>query len=91
LKNVLKTFETEYSIQFAYDDLLIDGMMVPSSIPTSKNLNENLTQILAPLGLTYKLVDKSLYVIQSIPVQKKSAATKVLESRNFIQFQRSDY
>jgi TonB-linked SusC/RagA family outer membrane protein len=81
LKNVLKTFETEYSIQFAYDDLLIDGMMVPSSIPTSKNLNENLTQILAPLGLTYKLVDKALYVIQSIPVQKKAVATKVLENR----------
>ena len=76
LKNILKSFETEYHIQFAYDDQLIDGMIVASSIPTSKNLDENLTRILSPLGLSYKQVDKSLYVIRAAPVSRKPITKK---------------
>ena len=67
LKKVLQDFESQYQVHFAYDDVLIDGMTVLPTVLASGDLGAKLKQLLLPIGLHYKLVGKSLYVIQKAP------------------------
>jgi TonB-linked SusC/RagA family outer membrane protein len=84
LKSILKSFEKEFRLHFAYDDALIDGMMLMVPVShNSKDLNERLRQLLAPLGLNHKIVDKSLYVIQrTLPSSTTSNLPDIKKDRS---------
>ncbi|MES2734083.1 MAG: TonB-dependent receptor plug domain-containing protein, partial [Bacteroidota bacterium] len=62
LTEVLREMETEFSISFIYSPDLITGKTVSKQLQ-AKNLTKKLQEVLSQLGLSFKKLDKTHYVI----------------------------
>ncbi len=71
LKQMLTKLESEFKVEFAFDDRLMVDKFVPSDQITDKNLETTLTSLLAPLQLQYKKINDRYYVIQKSEEKKQ--------------------
>lgn len=64
LKDALRELKQHFRVDILFDSQAANGVQVPNfRINKQWNLEKNLDQMLAPLGLTYKKVNKSSYLI----------------------------
>jgi len=63
LEMVLSNLAERHAIDFVYETSLVKGKSVSGKINYQKDLNGLLTQVLNPLGLSYKVVGDKNYVI----------------------------
>ena len=92
LTSVLKELEEGYAISFGYADRDVAERYVASTLNYQTPLEEQLSQMLLPLGLTYRKLNRKFYLIyrsgartQPVPtLEKKSIGEKehLLGSRN---------
>ncbi len=63
LKTVLKQLEEKHTINFGYNDRVIEDKFVDANIGQSKALETSLRQLLKPLALDYQKINDNFYII----------------------------
>jgi len=71
LKVVLNGLEKKFKVYFSYDESLIKGKFIDSNSIISDNLEESITNVLKPLGLSYEKVNEKYYGIFSVNDRKQ--------------------
>lgn len=74
LKKALSDIERKYSVNFAYDEQLINGRLVDAEL-TGNTLEQTLTNTLAGQGLRFRKIKDNLFVIQAAPAAKAKPVT----------------
>ena len=68
LEAALERIKQEYQVKFGYDEALVQGKRITAEVSSDLSLEGQLQALLSPLGLQYKKLDDTHYVIQ--PKQK---------------------
>ncbi len=76
LRDMLKEVQTRFDISFVYESELLEGMEVSNPISYKGDVESVLNQLLKPLGLDYKKINKRTYSIS----QKRSVFRNVRET-----------
>ncbi|WKN42623.1 SusC/RagA family TonB-linked outer membrane protein [Tunicatimonas pelagia] len=76
LEQALKEIGTQHKISFAFDQKVVDQKKVRKSALKANDLDQLLRNILTPLGLTYKKLDATHYIIR-VATPKKQSVGKV--------------
>ncbi|SDM10161.1 TonB-linked outer membrane protein, SusC/RagA family [Catalinimonas alkaloidigena] len=64
LKRTLLELETAHRVHFVYEAALLEDVYVSRELPTSDDLEKQLTELLLPLKLAFKRINAHLYVIR---------------------------
>ena len=75
LKAALEQIREQYQVKFGYDEALVRGKYV-TAVSAQQPLEDQLHQLLRPLGLRHKKLDEQHYVIQP-NVEHKDAVPKL--------------
>ncbi|WPP51913.1 SusC/RagA family TonB-linked outer membrane protein [Catalinimonas niigatensis] len=86
LKQVLEEIGIRYKVNFMFDHSLVEKKIVNKATLNSENFEQLLDDLLAPLGLTYKKIDDTHYIIkpeetQEQLIQKIEANTEKYEEK----------
>ncbi|WP_246168822.1 SusC/RagA family TonB-linked outer membrane protein [Rudanella paleaurantiibacter] len=80
LKDVLTEFNSRYKVNILFERGAVEGMVVaPTAIRPKAGVEENLDNVLSPLGLRYKKVNENSYLIVG-----SRKARKVAEATPFV-------
>lgn len=76
LKEVLSDLKTQYGVEIMFERKVVEGMTVrPEMLNSRLTLERNLENVLRPLGLRFKKVNNSSYLIIADKKAKKTAET----------------
>ena len=64
LEAALEKIKQEYQVKFGYDEALVQGKRITDEVSSDLSLEGQLQALLSPLGLQYKKLDETHYVIQ---------------------------
>lgn len=74
LKDVLSDLKTQYGVEIMFERKVVEGMTVrPEIINNRWDVEKNLTHILRPLGLRFKKVNTSSYLVIADKKSQKAA------------------
>jgi TonB-dependent SusC/RagA subfamily outer membrane receptor len=73
LKKVLAELETQYKVNFNYDSDILHNLYVEkNSNNTSQNIDRVLEELLNPVGLKFKRVERKIYIILPVHNNEKN-------------------
>ncbi|MEK6478981.1 TonB-dependent receptor [Catalinimonas sp. 4WD22] len=86
LKQVLEEIGTRYEVNFMFDQKVVEKKIVNKSALNFEDFDQLLSHLLEPLGLTYKKIDESHYIIKA--AEREEKAIQKVEARNSINEER---
>ncbi len=77
LEAALESLKQKHQVKFGYDEALVQGKRITVAVSSDLPLARQLKTLLSPLGLQYKKLDETHYVIQP----KEKSTTKLQKVR----------
>ncbi|MEM8967823.1 MAG: TonB-dependent receptor [Bacteroidota bacterium] len=72
LEQTLKEIGDQFKVSFAFDQKIVEQKKVSKSVLEADDLNQLLSDVLVPLGLTYKKIDDTHYIIREAKRTRES-------------------
>lgn len=83
LKQVLEEIGIRYEVNFMFDQKVVDKKTVNKSALDFEDFDQLLSHLLEPLGLTYKKIDDTHYIIKA--AERKEKAVQKVEVRSSVE------
>jgi TonB-linked SusC/RagA family outer membrane protein len=88
LRDMLNEVQTHFNISFVYESELLEGMEVSNTLNYRRNVESTLVELLNPVGLQFKKINKRTY---SILPKRSDDRLKKGEDASYIEAQPNDY
>ncbi|GAB4000153.1 TonB-dependent receptor [Spirosoma daeguense] len=81
LRDALMQVKKQFNIDILFEEKLLEGISVTNSqIQSGKSIERNLSNLLQPVGLRFKKVNKATYVILTVRAESKLTDKELVES-----------
>lgn len=89
LREVLRDLQSHYNISFVYEFQIVDGKEVPSEVRFRSQVENTLNEILQPVGLQFRKINRRTYSIFSKEADRRKSEAASIMRRGNVSFDQS--